>query len=124
MLPVSRAGAAPDSRPARLLMALLLLAVLAFVVSTIPGVRAATGFVTVGFDQLMDGWLQGGGYIIAAALALLRPFASRVDRAIWAWQRRSRYGPWASSSSWRSCADSSRRRSRRWPTPPGWRCTC
>ena len=85
MLPVSRAGAAPDSRPARLLMALLLLAVIAFVVSTIPGVRAATGFETVGFDPLLDGWLQGGGYVIAAALALLRPFASRVDRAIWAW---------------------------------------
>ena len=73
MLPVSRAGAAPDSRPARLLMALLLLAVIAFVVSTIPGVRAATGFETVGFDPLVDGWLQGGGYVTAAALAASGP---------------------------------------------------
>ena len=51
-----------------------------FAVSTIPGVRAGTGF-----DPLLDGWLQGGAYVTAAVLCSLRALAWRVDRPIWAW---------------------------------------
>ena len=47
--------------------------------------RAGGGGIEPGFDPCLDGWLQGAGYVTAAVLALLRPFASRVDRAIWAW---------------------------------------
>jgi diguanylate cyclase len=72
-------------RVARLLLALLILEVLAFLVSTLPGVRGALGFETAGFDPLLDGWLQAAGYVTAAAVAFLRPIASPVDRGIWMW---------------------------------------
>ena len=84
MLPVSRAGGPFPSGPARLVMALLVIEVLVFAVSTVPGVRAAVG-AEEGFDPLFDGWVQGAGYVTAAVLAVLRPLTSRVDRAIWAW---------------------------------------
>jgi diguanylate cyclase (GGDEF)-like protein len=86
-LPAGRApaGRVPVSRAARLLMGALLLEVLLFLVSTVPGVRAATGFEATGFDPWLDGWLQGAGYVTAAVLAVLRPVASPVDRAVWAW---------------------------------------
>ena len=48
--------------------------------STVPGVRDSSGF-----DPLIDGWLQGAGYVTAAALAVLRPLTSSVDRAVWSW---------------------------------------
>jgi diguanylate cyclase (GGDEF)-like protein len=83
-LPARPDGHAPVSRTARVVLAVLLLEILAFGVSTVPGVRAALDF-HAGFDPLLDGWLQGAAYVTAAVLALLRPFASRVDRAIWAW---------------------------------------
>jgi diguanylate cyclase (GGDEF)-like protein len=66
-------------------LAALLLEVLAFFVVSAPGVRAALGFETMGFDPWLDGWLQALGYVTAAVLAILRPFASPVDRAVWAW---------------------------------------
>ena len=89
MLPGLPAGRAPAgrvavSRAARLLMGVLLLEVLLFLVSTVPGVRAATGFEATGFDPWLDGWLQSAGYVTAAVLAVLRPVASPVDRAVWA----------------------------------------
>jgi diguanylate cyclase (GGDEF)-like protein len=70
---------------ARLLLALLTAQVALFFLSTLPGVRVATGFAAVGFDPVLDGWLQGTGYVTATAVALIRPLTSRVDRAIWAW---------------------------------------
>jgi diguanylate cyclase len=84
-LPVLRAGGSPVLWAVRLLLALLILEVVAFLVSTLPGVRGALGFETPGFDPLLDGWLQGAGYVTAALLALVRPISSPVDRGIWAW---------------------------------------
>jgi diguanylate cyclase (GGDEF)-like protein len=37
-----------------------------------------------GFDGLLDGWVQGVGYVLIAALAALRALLSRVDRLVWA----------------------------------------
>ena len=51
----------------------------AFVVTTIPGVRS-----TVGFDPILDGWLQGGSYALLAALAWTRPLLFVRDRGLWA----------------------------------------
>ena len=51
-----------------------------FALSTIPGVRGHSGF-----DGLLDGWLQGAGYLTAASLCLLRVFATPVLRWIWCW---------------------------------------
>jgi diguanylate cyclase (GGDEF)-like protein len=64
---------------------LVLVEVAAFAVSTVPGVRAAVGFHEPGFVVPLDGWLQGAGYVTTAALALLRPLTSAVDRAVWWW---------------------------------------
>ena len=47
------------------LVALTCLAVGAFVVSLVPGVRSRTGF-----DPVLDGWLQGGTYVLLALVAL------------------------------------------------------
>ena len=79
----ARAGRARGSRipwTARILLGLLIAEVVAFAVATVPGVRAAEGF-----HPLIDGWLQGAGYVTAAALACLRPLTSRADRATWSW---------------------------------------
>jgi diguanylate cyclase (GGDEF)-like protein len=62
------------------ILALLAVEVAAFTVSTVPGVRSDGTF-----DPLIDGWLQGAGYLTAAVLAYLRPLISRVDRALWSW---------------------------------------
>ena len=50
----------------------------AFTVTTVPGVRARPGF-----DVLLDGWLQCAGYVTAALLAVLRALLSSVDRTLW-----------------------------------------
>jgi hypothetical protein len=60
-----------SSPTAQVLLALLVLEVAVFAVSTLPGVRSSAGF-----DPLIDGWLQGAGHITAAALAVLRPLTS------------------------------------------------
>jgi diguanylate cyclase (GGDEF)-like protein len=82
-------GAAPRTRSTRrpraslvadLLIGLLLLEVAAFFVGTLPGIRD-----TPGFSPLLDGWLQGAGYVTAAAVAAMRPLLSAVDRAVWVW---------------------------------------
>jgi diguanylate cyclase len=69
-----------SSRTAQVLLGLLVLEIAAFTVSTLPGVRSSPGF-----DPLLDGWLQGAGYVTAAALAVLRPLTSTTDRTIWGW---------------------------------------
>jgi signal transduction histidine kinase/CheY-like chemotaxis protein len=56
------------------------LEVVAFTVSTLPGVRAQPGF-----DGLLDGWLQGATYLTAALLCTLRPVLVEEDRRIWSW---------------------------------------
>jgi diguanylate cyclase len=78
--PERRTHGFSSSRTAQALLALLVLEVVAFTVSTLPGVRSSPGF-----DPLIDGWLQGAGYVTAAALAVLRPLVTRVDRAVWGW---------------------------------------
>jgi diguanylate cyclase len=84
LLPASRGGSPPLSRTARLVLWLLLVEVLVFLVSTLPGVRQAAG-LEEGFSPLLDGWLQGAGYVTAAVLAVLRAAASQADRVIWTW---------------------------------------
>lgn len=60
--------------------ALLGVLVVAFAVTTIPGVRSSPGF-----DAPFDGWLQCGGYVVAAAVAVARPANRSLRRALWAW---------------------------------------
>jgi hypothetical protein len=67
-------------RTARDLLAVLILEIAVFAVSTVPGVRSGPGF-----DPWWDGWLQAAGYLTAAALAVLRPVVRRQDRDIWSW---------------------------------------
>lgn len=59
---------------------LLIAGVLAFAVTTVPGVRS-----TPGFDVRFDGWLQCAGYAAAAAVAAARPATRRTRRTSWAW---------------------------------------
>ncbi|MCW2742914.1 MAG: putative signaling protein [Blastococcus sp.] len=63
-----------------MVLALLLAEVAVFAVSTLPGVRSDDGF-----HPLIDGWVQGAGYVTAALLACLRPFTPRGQRAVWSW---------------------------------------
>jgi hypothetical protein len=67
-------------RPVRFVQVSLLCGVLAFSLSTIPGVR-----IHPGFDVVVDGWLQGGCYVLAAMLALLKPFQAGAARRVWIW---------------------------------------
>jgi PAS domain S-box-containing protein len=60
--------------------ALLGALVVAFAVTTIPGVRSSPGF-----DVRFDGWLQCGGYVVAATLAMARPVIRSARRALWGW---------------------------------------
>ncbi len=62
----------------RAIQGLLVLEVLAFTVSVLPGVRAVSGF-----DPLLDGWLQGSAYVVTAVLSLMRPRSSGADRLAW-----------------------------------------
>ena len=72
---------APQASPAVwALIAVLGAFLVAFAVTTIPGVRSAPGF-----DVRFDGWLQCGGYVAVAAVALARPGTWRTRRALWAW---------------------------------------
>jgi PAS domain S-box-containing protein len=56
----------------------LAVAVAAFALTTVPGVRGSPGF-----DTRYDGWLQLGGYAMAAAVAVARPVARRQHRTLW-----------------------------------------
>ena len=64
----------------RAVQILLVIEVAAFTLSTVPGVRAHEGFNT-----LLDGWLQGGAYVTAALLCVLRPIGVAADRGVWTW---------------------------------------
>ena len=59
---------------------LLAAALVAFAVTVIPGVRSSPGF-----DGRFDGWLQCGGYVLAAAVAMARPTTHPARRALWGW---------------------------------------
>jgi PAS domain S-box-containing protein len=63
-------------RVARLVSLLL---VVAYAVTTLPGVRHTTGF-----SPALDGWLQGTAYVAVAVVALLRPLSIPLHRALWA----------------------------------------
>jgi len=65
-------------RGRRLLAAVALLMVVAFTITTLPGVRSTTSF-----HVLYDGWVQGGAYVVLAFVALVRPLASGVNRTLW-----------------------------------------
>ena len=67
-------------RTARALLAVLLLEIALFAVSTVPGVRS-----TRGFHFWWDGVLQPAAYLTAAALAALRAATRTADREIWSW---------------------------------------
>lgn len=67
--------------PGRLVLGAMFLtaaAVVAFAVSTVPGVRTGTGW-----DARLDGWLQGGAYVLIAVVAVLRPLLNRHERHFW-----------------------------------------
>lgn len=63
---------------ARAVAGALVLEIIVFGVTTLPGIRTHPGFLPA-----IDGWLQGGIYVTAALLALLRPMTSTVDRWLW-----------------------------------------
>ncbi len=63
----------------RAFRAVLVVEVVLFSATTIPGVREA------GFNVLIDGWLQGAAYVTTAVVAVLRPITSPIDRRLWAW---------------------------------------
>jgi diguanylate cyclase len=58
------------------LVALLLV----YAVSALPGMRSGEGFV-----PLVDGWVQGAGYVAAALLCLLRAGRRHPDGSLWGW---------------------------------------
>lgn len=62
---MSRLGWVTSRWTTRLLGALTILSVAAFAISVLPGVRPGPGFV-----PLLDGWLQGGSYLLLALVAL------------------------------------------------------
>jgi diguanylate cyclase (GGDEF)-like protein len=53
---------------------------LVFAVSVLPGMRTGDGFV-----PLIDGWVQGTGYVAVALLCLLRAGRRHPDGSLWAW---------------------------------------
>jgi hypothetical protein len=61
-------------RRERWLLAGLLLPAVAFVASTLPGVRA-----NVGYDTVLDGWLNNIAYAAAPALCLVRLRSQRAE---------------------------------------------
>lgn len=64
----------------RVLQILLALEIVSFAFTTIPTVRHSTSF-----NPVFDGWLQAGGYITLAILALLRPVKIKAERMVWIW---------------------------------------
>ena len=77
MLEESQPSPGVDRR-VRLAQLLMAVAICGFAVSTIPGVRARTGF-----DVVLDGWVQGSAYVLTAVVAVLRPLTSAVERTLW-----------------------------------------
>ena len=59
----------------------LLIDLLIFTYFALPGVRSGPEF-----KPLIDGWVQGAGYVLGAVLCLLRAAdRTRPDRALWVW---------------------------------------
>ena len=90
----------------------------AFAVTTIPGVRSSPGF-----DWRFDGWLQCGGYVVAAAVAVARPATRSARRAPMGMDRGVLGAPRARVPGLRALrahGPGGRRRRRRGRTPPGW----
>ena len=59
---------------------LLAIELVAFAISTVPGVRSHAGF-----DSPLDGWLQGSAYVTLAVLCALRPAIRPDQRRAWTW---------------------------------------
>lgn len=68
----------PAGLSVRVAQLLLLVAVCAFTTSVLPGVRGHAGF-----DDVLDGWLQGAAYLLTAVVAALRPVTSALERTLW-----------------------------------------
>ncbi|MDQ1696116.1 MAG: diguanylate cyclase, partial [Frankiaceae bacterium] len=62
----------------RWLRLLLIVAVIGYTATTVPGVRAHAGY-----NALIDGWLHNGTLILAALCIFMRTFLVRSDRAVW-----------------------------------------
>ena len=75
--PVERLHVPPRDAIVQVLMVLLVVEVVLFTCFALPGVRSGPQFL-----PLVDGWLQGAGYVTAAALCLLRLRDGR-DRLLW-----------------------------------------
>ncbi|MCW2817618.1 MAG: domain S-box protein [Marmoricola sp.] len=65
-------------RPVAALAVAVVLVGIAFSLSTVPGVRPRPTFWVP-----VDGWLQGTGYVLLAALVVARPVLVREHRGIW-----------------------------------------
>ena len=61
-------------------LAVLAAGIVAFAATTVPGVRSSPGF-----DVRIDGWLQCGLYVLAAAVAAARPAIRHARRSSWSW---------------------------------------
>ena len=62
----------------RVLVVAVVAVVVAFDISTIPGIRAEPGFAA-----LFDGWFQLGGYVLASLLAANRAARRSTSRGLW-----------------------------------------
>jgi len=106
-------------RQSRVLLTLLVAEVAVFAVSTVPGVRSGAGF-----DPLLDGWLQAAGYVTAAAVAVLRPVASAVQRVVGSWLAAALVARAAGFALYLGVVRQQQpRRTRRWRTRRDWPCT-
>ena len=62
----------------RVVQVVVAVVVLAFCVSTVPGVRPAPGF-----NSWLDGWLQGTCYVLVAAVIVLRAVLTTTHTRLW-----------------------------------------
>ncbi len=74
--PPARRG--PAGTAQRAVACASLAAVAGYAVSTVPGVRDGEAW-----DPLLDGWLQGAGYVLLAVWAALRPVLDPDRRTGW-----------------------------------------
>ncbi len=90
---------------------------LAYVVSLLPGVRAAAGF-----SAILDGWLNGVFDTAVIVVLVLRGIADRPNRASWWLLAAALYAALLGSLA-TTCTTSSstRSRTRRGRTSAGWR---
>lgn len=79
MPPTDAPSAGRSTRPEWTCVAVLALAVVAFAIASLSGVRHSSGFVVV-----YDAWLQGGAYVTCAVVAAVLAARARVGRPLWA----------------------------------------